>query len=399
MEVDINALQTYDRLARDGAHRAADSLTQLTDIETHVEMTDVSLVTQADLQQSYADGTYVGVQTTLTGALDGNALLTFDHSARGSILESLLPDGASELGQSGVTELGNIMISGFVDGWADHLDASIDISPPSYVEGSGASICPAVTNVDREYVFVFRSQVQAVADAIDFRLALLPTTDSFNRLIGSGGGQTIPMEKLSVFSEMTKQGAGMAADNIGSLTGLETDVEVSQMSFVPVSDVPTKVGNDRYVGTVMQFDGLPSGFLAILFDEPSGAMITDALVPTDTADTDGWSDMERSALQELGNIMTSGFIDGWANVLQTSIDHSPPEFVVDMGSSIVSPIAGRLAQTQDYAFVLDSTLEIDGGEFTCELFAFPERTQLTQALDSLLVERADQTEADFDSLL
>lgn len=29
--------------------------------------------------------------------------------------------------------------------------------------------------------------------------------------------------------------------------------------------------------------------------------------------TQGFTDMERSAIQEIGNIMTSGFIDGWTN--------------------------------------------------------------------------------------
>ena len=32
-------------------------------------------------------------------------------------------------------------------------------------------------------------------------------------------------------------------------------------------------------------------------------------------DTDGFSDMERSAIQKIGNILTSGYIDGLANVL------------------------------------------------------------------------------------
>lgn len=398
MEIDINALETYDRLARDGAQRAGKSLSVMTGIDTHTEVTNVSLIAQSDLVQSFTDDQYIGVQTGVTGALHGSALLMFDETAKDSVVKRLL-GGSGNLEQSGVTELGNIMLSGFIDGWADYLDAAIDIEPPTYVEGSGEAVCPPIPDNAEEYVFVFRSHIEAITDPINFRIILLPESDSFRRLVKAGGGQTIPLEKLSVFTEMTKQGAGMAADNIAMLTGLEASVDVSELTFVPVSDVPPKVGDAHYIGTVMEFTGLPSGYLVILFDEPSARKVSQALIPESEANESGWNDMEQSALQELGNIMTSGFIDGWANVLQTSIDHSPPEFVNDMGSAIVSPIAGELAQAQEYAFVLDSTLQVGDGEIACELYAFPHREQLTQALDQLLIERADQTEADFESLL
>jgi chemotaxis protein CheC len=105
--------------------------------------------------------------------------------------------------------------------------------------------------------------------------------------------------------------------------------------------------------------------------------------------------MEQSAVKELGNIMTSGFIDGWANVLESSIDHSPPEFVSDMGSSIMSPIVGRMARTQEHAFLLDSMIHTDGdGSFHCEILALPDGSELREVLRELLVERADRTHVD-----
>jgi len=54
----------------------------------------------------------------------------------------------------------------------------------------------------------------------------------------------------------------------------------------------------------------------------------------------GCTDMERSAIQEIGNVMTSGFIDGWANVLQTRIDISTPEFTFGPGSGMVDRLVG-----------------------------------------------------------
>ena len=102
---------------------------------------------------------------------------------------------------------------------------------------------------------------------------------------------------------------------------------------------------------------------------------------------DGIGSMTEGAIKELGNIMTSGFIDGWANVLQTSIEHSPPNFVHDMGESIMSPVIAKLGQQQDYAFVIDSAIEIDGEESQCDIYALPDERELARALSALPTQR------------
>jgi chemotaxis protein CheC len=351
----------------------------------------------SDLEYEYAGGEFSGVLIELDGALDGETVLTFDEQARRAISEVLVPGADEGMQRSSIEEVGNIMMSGFIDGWADHLDAIIDISPPTFVEGSGTDVLPASTTETDDQLFVFRSRVESPSEAVDFHILLVPERDSLVAALEPSADDSVPFEKFEVFNEMTKAGAEKAADNITTMTGLETDVEVNRMRFVPIDGVPAAVGDRRYVGTVMEYTGKPSGYLVILFDQPSAEAVVDGLVPTET---DGeWGEMEQSAMKELGNIMTSGFIDGWANVLESSIDHSPPTFVTDMGSSIMSPIVGRMAQTQEHAFLLDSMIRTDDdGVFRCELFALPDEAELREVLDDLLVERADRTHVDPDEV-
>ena len=397
MQIDIHSLETYNRLARTGAESAAESLSQLTGIETHVEVTNVSLMTPEDLQYEFVGREFSGVRIGLEGALEGDTVLAFDERGREAITYVLAPEADEEMAESSIKEVGNIMTSGFIDGWANHLDATIDITPPTYVEGSGADILPDSTTAGDDQLFVFRSRVEAVSEAVDFRICLVPDREALAAALGPQTEDGISFEKLEVFNEMTKTGAERAARNITEMTGLQTDVEVNRLSFVPIEDVPAEVGDQRYVGTVMEYHGKPSGYLAILFDQPSARSVVDALVPMETEGN--WGEMEQSAVEELGNIMTSGFIDGWANVLETSIDHSPPQFVADMGSSIVSPIVGEMARTQEHAFLLDSMIDTDDdGVFRCELFAIPDENELTEVLGELLVDRVDETHVEPDEV-
>lgn len=390
MQIDIDALETYNDLARDGAESAAASLSQLTGIRTRVDVTNVSLASAADLRYEFVGREFAGVRIALGGAFSGETVLAFDRRAQAAITDVLAPDGSME--RSAVEEVGNIMMSGFIDGWADHLETGIDMSPPTYVEGSGEEMLP--TNVAAgEQVMMFRSRVQAVDEAVDFRICLMPERATMAEAMRPASDSGIDFEKLEVFNEMTAAGSENAADNITTMTGIDADLEVNRMSFVPIEDVPAQVGDERYVGTVLQYEGSIGGYLVILFDQPSARAVVEAMMPGGT--DEGWGEMEQSALEELCNIMTSGFIDGWANVLESEIQHSPPQFVADMGSSILSPVVGRMAASQEHAFLLDSTIETaDDGAFRCELFALPDEQELTAALDALLVERADQLEAD-----
>jgi len=115
-------------------------------------------------------------------------------------------------------------------------------------------------------------------------------------------------------------------------------------------------------------------------------------------DGDGLDGQHKAAIEELGNIMTSGFVDGWANVLQTSVDHTPPKLVHDMGRAIVDPLAAQVGQHQEHAFIIDSKMCTDDIEFSAEIHALPNEQELRAALEDLDVDRADETEADVEQI-
>ena len=387
MKVDIRELGQFNHLASLGAERAARSLSQLTGVQMDVEVTDVSLVTENVLAETFTGRSFVGVELGLEGGLDGETVLAFERERALKLQELLLQATGSsdELAQSSVTELGNIMIGGFIDGWANHLGTAINMTPPKYTEAVGPRILPdqAIKAAKQHGVFLFESRLEAMDVDLDFSIYMLPEYRQFVELLsGADGGNQIPVNRLSAFESLAKEGAGNAAGQIAMMTGLDTDVDVSRLRFVPLQGVPRQVGDDRFVGVVFELKGLPSGYLVVLFDEASAKTVASSMMPGGM-DEDGIGTMTEGAIKELGNIMTSGFIDGWANVLGTSIEHTPPNFVHDMGSAIMSPVVGKLGQQQEYAFVIDSTIEIDGHQGRCDIYALPNERELARALSAL----------------
>ena len=397
MRVDVRALGACNRLAERGAERAANALGELTGSDLAVEVTGASVATGEDLAEAFSGRESIGVRVGLDGGLEGAAVLAFDAGQIDGLL-SVLPGGAS-LGRSAVTEVGNIALGGFLDGWANYLGRAIDMTPPRYFEADGAAVLPDGA-LAGDGVFLFESRLDATGTDLDFSIYMLPDSGPFRDLVvgktttaatagadGAGGSvagantTAVPYESLSTFASLAKRGSANAADNIGMMTGLETTVDVSRLRFVPLADVPSEVGTEPHAGTVFELQGKPSGYLAILFSEESAAAVAEAMLPTEPDEPLGG--MAENALRELGNVMTSGFIDGWANVLGTSISHSPPEFVHDIGSATVSPLVASLSRRQDYGFVIDAAIRTEGVRARCDVYALPDERELAAALARL----------------
>ncbi len=403
MKVDVQSLGTFNQLAHEGAEQATRSMCQMTGIDAAVDVTRISLVDRADVGEELGEETYVGVTFDFEGALSGETVLVFDDESADKIVDALMPGAADDeaMARSSVEEIGNIMMSGFIDGWADYLDTTIDHSPPDYIERSGAHVLPEGPDTsEHDQVFVFRSEIEWVGESVSFYIYMLPEFEPLADLMADhrdAEGDAISIEKLEVFNRMTRTGTEQAADNVEMMTGIETEAEVTQISFAPIEDVPKQIGNETYVGTVVEFTGLPSGYLLVLFDEHSAEAIAEALMPMEP-EGEGLTEQHKSAIEELGNIMTSGFVDGWANVLQRTVDHTPPRLVHDMGHAIIDPLAAQLGQDQRHAFIIDSTMRTEQLDFGAEIHALPNEKELQEALDELLVERADETTADPEQL-
>jgi chemotaxis protein CheC len=396
MNLDVHALRTFSRLAHSGAEKAAWSLSELTGIETHVNVTRVELETAADVECEFRDNDFVSVRIGFSGGLDGRTILAFDRDAASNVVEAIMPgvSAGDELATSGLKEVGNIMLGGFIDGWANHLGTTIDITTPTYldVDSDGPLDGFAVDDdrfgsdddrfgSDDDHVLVFRNQLETTTDAVTFYLYMVPTAGAIETIVetATDAEEALPIETFTAFNAMIAEGAEQASADISAMTGTEATVDVSRLSFVPIEGVPMQLDDTPRVGVVLEFMGVPSGYIAILFDEGSSERIAAALLPG----ADAGEEMRRSAIQEIGNIITSGFLDGWANRLETTIDISPPQFVHDLGPAIVDPLATELAQAQDYAFLIDSTIRTDDDEFTCDIYALPNEAELREALDQL----------------
>ena len=384
MKIAINQLEEYNHLASDGARQAARALSQMIGVRMQHDVTGVSLVSDGALGDIFTGRRYVGVQVGLSGGLSGETVLIFDPDAAGRLRKRLESRGATgTLAGGAFAELGNIMIGGFVDGWANHVGTQIDMTPPTYIEATGTRVLPRMTRREASDtgVFLFESRLEAAEYDLSVPIYLIPEYEEFVSLLEAQPNHlAVPAQKLAVFNGFADRSAERASGQIAQLTGLDTDVSVSQLRFLSFSDMSAAAGPGQYISVVFELTGLPSGFFIAMFSEESARRVADAMLP-DGVDPGG--DMTEEAIKELGNIVTSGFIDGWANTLESSIEHTPPELLRESGADVVRSVQRRLSGDQEYAFTIDTAIQIDDREAEVRLYVLPNTRELTEALAAL----------------
>jgi chemotaxis protein CheC len=192
----------------------------------------------------------------------------------------------------------------------------------------------------------------------------------------------VDIRKLSFINEMAKVGTNGVAENMSKLTGEDAQMEVTKTNFIDVQDIKAQLDEGKRVGVRVRLMEPPHGHVLILFPETSAKKVT-ALMLSEMVDDMGQvsGEMARSAVEELGNMMASGFIDGWADVLGRTIDIATPQLVYAPAGDIVERTAGLGGE--ELALFFDSNLTVPSYDIDAEIYAFPDLEEFVEMVNSI----------------
>lgn len=397
MKINIDTLGTFYEMAREGAGLAAKRLTQMTSIDTHIGVTRVDITTLQRIKSEIkSDPRDTILVVELGDGLTGTVLMVFDRSQARSLSEKLIEDLPGDRGSepdehisdSAILEFCQVMNNGFIDGWANVIRKEINTTPPksipvtdidTYIEG------PSRDELD--HTFVFRNTIQASGKDTEFELDhyFIPSEQTTNDLFTGEQSEGIKYEKLSGFDAMAEHGATEATRSLSKMTNIDMQVDIRRVNFTSLDAIPGGVPKEQQVSVAFSFAGMPSGYLLFLYDEESVQQLVESTVGASDMD-----DFARDAVKELSNVMASGLLDGWANILETTIDHSAPAYSHDMGAAVVDPLVIGLSSDQEFAFVFDTQITAVDHLINLDIYIIPDAKSLERALDRLDTSRVHE---------
>lgn len=379
MKLDTDALGEFLRVADEGADEATEALSRLSGTEIGVETTELSMLTEADLRERFGVADNVGITIGLDGAFPGTTLLASDRAAAGWFVEGVRPEGEqlNAMDRSKVKEAASIAVEAFADSLSAWADDAVQLTPPTYYDRIDDATLLAGT--PRSAALAFESELVDREAGVGFTLLTVPKRAVVDRLLTDrphGEASLVSLDGLGDFDRLVRDGAADAAGLFTAITEIETSVASSRLRYTPVGAVPDHLGEGAVAGTVFGLNDGRDGYLAVLFDESSALAAADAMLPNRGAD--GLDDLSRSAIKEVGSVMTSGFLDGWGDLFDAPVDHTAPAFVDGPGPAVLEPVLRRVASRREHAFVVDTTLRAPDGGLTCTVLALPADHRLAE---------------------
>jgi len=108
-----------------------------------------------------------------------------------------------------------------------------------------------------------------------------------------------------------------------------------------------EIGDELLTMLVLTLNGEVGGNLILLFDEVNGRQLAASLLGCEPGTEPEWSELEKSALTETGNILGCAYVNALTRLIGTNLMPSAPYFIQDYGASVVQQAVMTQALTSD----------------------------------------------------
>jgi len=166
--------------------------------------------------------------------------------------------------------------------------------------------------------------------------------------------------RLDALKEIISIASGHAATSLSLMLRRKVDITVPNILVENLVIVPEILGGREKVVTGIHFsvDGQINGSCLMMFSQSESLKLVKMLTGQKVTDILNLDEMGKSALKELGNIITGSYLRVLAQELKIKIKYSVPGFVNDMLGAILEQLLAPLSQMTQYAILIESEFVI-----------------------------------------
>ena len=164
---------------------------------------------------------------------------------------------------------------------------------------------------------------------------------------------------FDVLKELGNIGAGNATTAIATMLNLTIDMKVPKVELKAVEDLGSAIcpEEETIVGIFLEVQNDISGSMMFLLKLDSAHYLVDRLMGgmgTAEPQTGEFSEMELSAMKEIGNIIAGSYLSALSTMTNMVITPSVPYIAVDMAAAILSVPEIQVGQFGDNALLIET---------------------------------------------
>lgn len=163
--------------------------------------------------------------------------------------------------------------------------------------------------------------------------------------------------KIDILKEVGNIGAGNAATALSKLLDKPIDMAVPTVSILPFDEIADKVGGAEAVvaAIYLRVEGDVPGNLFFIMSQDQARRLLRDLLGFEAVEADGYTEMELSALCEIGNILAGSYLSSLADLTRLRLSPSVPSVAVDMAGAVLSYGLLQYGVMGEDALLIDTT--------------------------------------------
>jgi len=160
---------------------------------------------------------------------------------------------------------------------------------------------------------------------------------------------------FDVLKEIANIGAGNATTALSKMLSTKVDMKVPCIQFMEFKELAEGIGGaeNLVVGILLTLDTGIEGMMMFVLESDSAEAIVNLLMGK-SGKLDEFSEMDLSALQEIGNIIAGSYLSAISAFTNMTITASVPYLSIDMAGAILSVPAIEFSKISDKALLIET---------------------------------------------
>lgn len=162
-------------------------------------------------------------------------------------------------------------------------------------------------------------------------------------------------EYFDILRELGNIGAGNATTALAQMLQCKVDMSVPKVGLLEFKEVGAAMGGEEQImaGIYLGVEGDITGSIMFLLEKNSARFLVSKLMGMEM-EGEEFSEMEFSALKEVGNIITGAYLNSLSSLTNLKIFPTVPDVAVDMAGAIMSVPAIQFGAVGDRMLLIQT---------------------------------------------
>lgn len=194
--------------------------------------------------------------------------------------------------------------------------------------------------------------------------------------------------ELDIIKEVGSIGNGNAATALSSMLNAKVSMKLPQVNIKEFNAALQQLGEpeDIVAGILVEMSGDIEGIMLFILTAEFVGEILKRVLGENKIDFMELSEIDASALKEVGNIMISSYINALATLTNVNVHLSVPQMTVNMLGGILSLPMAQMGLESDRMMMITGEFKVDGKELNSDMLLLPDVKSLNVLMSKLGVE-------------